>query len=229
MHLALLCRKTLHILLSRYFTWRRGKLNIAVTEDCAMKRLIMSAPAMLVSFTLGVTGVALINRCTNYPLPDVPPVVIPTTTVIAPIMQSVKRLKVTAVPSAQLAYGWFINHEYRGPERPIQIKLKPSAKTGKVGGYILPQSSHRIYRFATISIVNDRLTFVTENINGTTYRFDGRFLNGQFQSNGTLLIIGDEAKNFDLIHELVLEGTVQKLVDGRKALEFTARFTYGAC
>ena len=197
-----------------------------------MKRLI-NAAALLVSFTLGVTGVAIINHYTNAPLLDIPPVALPTTTVIDPIIQPVqpqiKMLKVAAVPADQLAYGWFTNHEYRGPERPIQIKLKPSAKTGMVGGYILPQSSHQIYRFATIATVNDRLTFVTERINGTSYRFEGRIFNGWFERNGILLAIGDETKNVDLIYELVLEGTVQKLVDGRKALEFTSRFTYGAC
>lgn len=67
--------------------------------------------------------------------------------------------------------------------------------------------------FESISITTskDRLIFTTNKIRGVQYKFDGRFTK--------------EGRDFS-DNEMVLTGTMQKFIKGKRAARFTAQFSY---
>jgi hypothetical protein len=71
------------------------------------------------------------------------------------------------------------------------------------------------YKFAYISITERHLKFTTVNIHGVEYKFDGRFLGkGDFASQTM-----DEG-------QIMLEGALQKFIDGEKVTEIISPFLY---
>lgn len=71
------------------------------------------------------------------------------------------------------------------------------------------------YKFTSISVTVQRLSFTTVSIRGVRYSFEGRFLgSGDFASQTT-----DNGKT-------MLEGTLRKYLDGQKVAETTSPFLY---
>lgn len=71
------------------------------------------------------------------------------------------------------------------------------------------------YKFAVVSTTEERLTFTTVSVEGVKYSFDGRFLGG-----------GRFAERFTGGGMVMLEGTLQKFIKGRKEVELNVPFVY---
>jgi hypothetical protein len=74
----------------------------------------------------------------------------------------------------------------------------------------------RHLNFKTVTATSQKLTFTTVALRGVVYSFEGKFLkDGIF-------------KQQDLMDVPVLEGTLVKIVNGKKAAESKLKFTYFA-
>jgi ribosomal 30S subunit maturation factor RimM len=73
-------------------------------------------------------------------------------------------------------------------------------------------SARTKYKFISIKLTKDRLTFTTQTISGVHYKFDGRILKLKAEQ-------GD-------YYYLELEGTLTKLSNGEKVGEVTSQFKY---
>ena len=114
------------------------------------------------------------------------------------------------------------------PDGSFWIHGKPPSDFEDVGGINL--NSHaskrlpaqgveltngRRLRFKSLTVKRDALVFTTEPYRGVSYSFSGRFLRGGVFA----------AQNLDE-ETPVLEGTLTKLQNGRKAAEAKLKFTY---
>jgi len=71
------------------------------------------------------------------------------------------------------------------------------------------------YRFKTLNVKRDNLTFTTMTLRGVSYSFAGKFLKGGVYASG------------DLDSETpVLEGTLTKFRDGKKVAEANLKLVY---
>lgn len=128
------------------------------------------------------------------------------------------------IPISDYAFGRFnpsgdyypVNRMIAESEKSTYFDLKARRVRGKlmVSGE-LKNHSGRSYKFASISITEQRLKFRTVNIQGVEYRFDGTFLGtGDFARRTT-----DEGK-------IMLEGVLQKFIKGEKVAETNSAFLY---
>lgn len=72
------------------------------------------------------------------------------------------------------------------------------------------------YRFKTLSVTRERLTFTTVPVQGISYSFTGRFLRGG--------VYGE--LNSDQWGKPILEGRLNKLRDGKRAATANLKFSY---
>jgi len=114
------------------------------------------------------------------------------------------------------------------PDGSFWIHGKPPSDFEDVGGINLnSHASRRLQapgveltngrrlRFKSLTVKRDSLVFTTEAYRGVSYTFSGRFLRGGVFAAQSL----DE-------ETLVLEGTLTKLRNGRKAADAKLKFTY---
>ena len=71
------------------------------------------------------------------------------------------------------------------------------------------------YRFKTLNVKRDNLTFTTMTLRGVSYTFLGKFLKGGVYASG---ILDDQTP--------VLEGTLTKFRNGKKVAEANLKFVY---
>ncbi len=71
------------------------------------------------------------------------------------------------------------------------------------------------YKFATVSVTEERLKFTTVRLRGVSYSFDGRFLGR-----------GDFPGQFTGYGMVMLEGTLTKYQGGKKVAEVNSPFLY---
>jgi hypothetical protein len=108
-----------------------------------------------------------------------------------------------------------INPPAGGSERFTHFDLEVRGRKGKLVARGDVRSVGARYKFATVSVTEERLKFTTVRVRGVSYSFDGRFLGG-----------GDFPSQFTGRGMLRLEGTLTKYKGGKKVAEVDSPFLY---
>jgi hypothetical protein len=100
-------------------------------------------------------------------------------------------------------------------EKSVHFDLRVRRSKGRLAASGEIRNVGTYYKFVYILITERRLKFTTLNIRGVEYRFDGRFIGtGDFASQTT-----DEG-------QIMLEGRLQKFINGEKVAETVSPFLY---
>lgn len=101
-------------------------------------------------------------------------------------------------------------------EKFIQFVLAVRRTKGKLVAWGHLSNVTHWYKFSSVSLTEKHLRFRTERLNGVYYTFDGHFLGrGNFSDQYG----GAEGS-------VMLEGTLQKFVNGQKAFEISTPFVH---
>jgi hypothetical protein len=99
-------------------------------------------------------------------------------------------------------------------DRFLQFHLQVRHRRGRLVAWG-EVAGDRFYRFRFVSVTEKHLRFSTERHHGVSYNFDGTFLRtGNFTTEPTIP------------GSLPLQGTLRKLVNGKKVMELTTAFVY---
>lgn len=111
--------------------------------------------------------------------------------------------------------------DYHPVERPkeadkfVQFDIQVRRTKGRIVASGDIRGVDRLYKFASISITGNRLKFLTLEISGTSYSFDGIF-------KGT----GDFASQWSGSGDERLKGTLRKFANGKIVWEIDTTFLY---
>ena len=108
-----------------------------------------------------------------------------------------------------------LNRPANESEKFIQFDLQVRRKKGKLVAWGEVRGVQSWYRFTSVFVTEKQLKFSTAKLGGVSYDLDGRFLGGgdfAIQSLGTGIVM--------------LEGTLRKFVNGKKAMEVSTSFVY---
>jgi hypothetical protein len=100
-------------------------------------------------------------------------------------------------------------------ERSVQFVLEVRRRRQKLVAWGQVSTFVASYKLIDVSVTEKHLKFRTQKVKGVYYRFDGRFL-GDGNFSGQFSGFGSE----------MLEGTLQKFVNGQKAFEITTPFVH---
>lgn len=105
-------------------------------------------------------------------------------------------------------------------ERFVQFVLETTRRRQKLVGSGYVSSVSTAYKFASVVVTKKHLKFRTQKIKGVYYTFDGRFRgNGNFS---------EQYSGYD--GSIMLEGTLQKFVNGQKVFEINTPWVhYAGC
>lgn len=100
-------------------------------------------------------------------------------------------------------------------EKSIQFDLQVRRKKVKLVAWGEVMGVQPWCRFTSVSVTEKHLKFSTAKVGGVSYDFDGTFLGS-----------GDFASQFLGTGIVMLEGTLRKFVNGKKAMELSTSFVY---
>lgn len=100
-------------------------------------------------------------------------------------------------------------------ERSVQFVLKVRRRRQELVAWGHLSNVGAAYKFVYVSVTEKHLQFRTEKVKGVDYRFDGRFLGA-----------GNFSAQFSGVGSVMLQGTLQKFVNGQKAFEVNTPFVH---
>ena len=100
-------------------------------------------------------------------------------------------------------------------ERFVQFVLEVRRKRQKLVAWGHLSDVGASYKFVSASVTEKHLKFRTQKVRSVDYRFDGRFLGD-----------GNFSEQFSGFGSVMLEGTLQRFVNGQKAFEINTPFVY---
>jgi hypothetical protein len=185
-------------------------------------KMLRVDPAIL-TFAIGITAADYVSGLFTFAVNDVPAITETSgTSQLAELVEAPPRFVpfFESFPRDEGYWGWFVVDNLDGMPEVWAIQLSRDwmdAEDDQLSWYVYIRTSDRNfdartdYVSARVVTEQDRLSFVTENIRGVHYEFDGRFMyGGSSFTNG----------------EKVLRGSLQKLVNGKVAARFTSTFAY---
>jgi hypothetical protein len=101
-------------------------------------------------------------------------------------------------------------------ERSVQFVLEVRRRRQKLVAWGHLSSVGASYKFTSVSVTEKHLTFRTQKVKAVDYRFDGRFLG---EGNFSEQFSGG-------VGSVMLEGTLQKFVNGQKVFEINTPFVH---